>query len=446
MVKALPGGLNSISLPKVSHGQGCYVMDSTGKRYIDGSGGPAVFSLGHAHPEVNEAIKKQLDRIAHGYRYTFTSDPMIELTERIQQQCGPGFEHISYFCGGSEAIESALKIALQYHWAIGQKSRNRFIARDRSYHGNTLGALSVSGFAQRRKQYENSLIPCSFVSAANLYRPVVGGGEEALTDFLADELEQEILQLGAENVAAFIFEPVVGAAGGVVPAPESYPQKIREVCDRHGVLLISDEVMCGSGRCGHWRALEHYGGVRPDIMCIAKGLGGGYVPLGAVTFSDRIAQPIYEVDGELNTGHTFTGHTLACAAAAKVQEIVQRDGLVERVRAQGSSLIASLQAAVGDLEAVGDIRGRGHFVGVELVEDRDTRKPFDPDLRLADLIRARTLEAGLICYPVSGSVDGINGDVSIIAPPYIAGTSEFEEIAGKFETGLKIALADIKAY
>lgn len=433
----------SNALPKVSHGEGCYVFDSDGKQYIDGSGGPAVFSLGHAHPEVNEAIKAQLERIAHGYRYTFTSDPLIELNERLQSQVGPGFENVLYVSSGSEAMESALKIAIQFHWNKGDRSRFRFIARERSYHGNTLGALSISGFSQRRKQFENSLSPCTFVSAANAYRPAVLGDQDALTHFLADELEQEILRQGAENIAAFVFEPVVGAAGGVIPAPAGYAKSIREVCDRYGVLLIADEVMCGSGRCGTWRALEHDDNVAADIMTIAKSLGGGYVPLGAVLYSDRIAKPILDEDGAPNTGHTFSGHTLACAAAAKVQEIIQRDQLVERVRMQGPLLMTMLQDAVGGIDAVGDIRGRGHFVGIELVSDRESKQPFSHELMLTDLLRARLLDAGLICYHVNGIVDGSNGDAVIVAPPYIAGVAEFEEITEKLTASLKHVLNDV---
>jgi len=444
MGKAAHTSFVSNTLPKVSHGQGCYVFDSSGKRYIDGSGGPAVFSLGHSHPEVNDAIRQQLDRIAHGYRYTFTSDPINELNERIQAQTGPGFENIIYVSSGSEAIESALKVALQYHWVRGDRSRTRFISRKRSYHGNTLGALSISGFAQRRKHFENSLIPCTFVSTANVYRPAVDGGEDALTDFLVDELEQEILRQGAENIAAFVFEPVVGAAGGVIPAPDGYARRIRDVCDRYGVLLIADEVMCGSGRCGTWRALEHDDNVLPDIMTLAKSLGGGYVPIGAVLYSNKVGKPIFDSDGGPNTGHTFTGHTLACAAAAKVQEIVQRDQLLERVRAQGHTLMAMLQDSIGGIDAVGDIRGRGHFVGIELVSDRDSKTPFDPDLKLTDTLREKTLEAGLICYLVNGTVDGVNGDVVVIAPPYIAGTTEFEEITDKFSASLKLVLNEIR--
>ena len=444
MAKAYQTDFVSNLLPTVSHGKGCYVFDISGKQYIDGSGGPAVFALGHSHPEVNEAIKQQLDRIAHGYRYTFTSEPLMQLTELIQSQTGPGFEHAIYVSGGSEATESALKVALQYQQAVGEKSRTRFIARDRSYHGTTLGALSISGFAQRRKQFEGSLLPCSFVSAANTYRPPIDGSDADHSQWLADELENEINRLGAENVAAFVFEPVVGAAGGVVFAPDGYAAKVRKVCDRYGVLLVADEVMCGAGRCGTWRALEH-DGVRPDIMMIAKSLGGGYIPLGAVFYSDAVAERLTTADGGPNTGHTFTGHTLACAAAAKVQEIIVRDGLIDRVHQQGPQLLARVKEQVGDIETVGDIRGRGHFIGIELVADRESKEPFDAALRLTEAVRARTLEAGLICYPVSGTLDGERGDVAIIAPPYNTGEAEFDEITDKLSSGLRRALADIKA-
>jgi len=430
-------------LPKVAHASGCYVTDSNGKQYIDGSGGPAVFSLGHAHPEVNAAIEDQLARIAHGYRYSFTSDALERLTELVQQQAGPGFEHIVFVSSGSEAMESALKIAMQYHWTVGTPSRKRFIARNRSYHGNTLGALAVSGFSQRREHFEGSLGQCSFVSSANQYRLPDGVSESELSGYLAEELEQEILRLGSEMVAGFVMEPVVGAAGGVVPAPEGYADKIREVCDRHGVLLIADEVMCGAGRCGTWRALEH-DGIKPDIMVMAKGLGGGYVPLGATIFSAKIGEPIFEKCGGPSTGHTFTGHTLACAAASAVQEIVIRDQLVERVRNDGQRFQSNLKTRIGDLDAVGDIRGRGFFVGIELVADRNTKQPFDPELTMFDRVRRRAMEAGLICYPVGGTLDGSKGDVAILAPPYIASDNELEEIIDKFDGTLRSVLADVR--
>lgn len=429
----------SPDLPVVSHGAGCYVYDKSGNRYLDGSGGPAVFSLGHSHPEVNAAIKEQLDLIAHGYRYSFTSDPLVRLTELIQTQAGPGSEHILFVSSGSEAVESALKIALQYHWSRGEAERTRFISRERSYHGNTLGALSVSGFVQRREQFEGALIPCSFVSAANEYRPAIDGSVAELVEYLGNELQQEIDRLGAENVAAFIMEPVVGAAGGAVPAPYGYAQRIREICDRNGVLLIADEIMCGSARCGTWRALEH-DGVVADITAIGKGLGGGYVPIGAVLYTDEVQRPILEKSGGINTGHTFTGHTLACAAAAKVQQIVIRDELTKRVQERGSQLIAGMNESIGHLDAVGNIRGRGYLVGIELVQDKATRAPFDPEVNLTELIRDKTLENGLICYPVNGTIDGTRGDVVIISPPYNASDAVLDELITRLENGLNQAL------
>ena len=436
--------MNSIpdKLPTIAYGNGCYVFDTSGKQYIDGSGGPAVFCLGHAHPEVNAAIKQQLDRVAHGYRYTFTSEPLEHLSELIHTQAGPGLEHIIYVSSGSEAIESALKLALQYHWARGEDSRTQFIARDRSYHGNTLGALAVSGFSVRREPYENALDGCTFVSSANDYRPSGRQSPDELATFLADELDRTIQHFGPERVAGFVFEPVVGAAGGVVPGPATYAEKVSAVCDRHGVLTIADEVMCGAGRCGTWRALE-YDGVRPDIMSLAKGLGGGFVPIGATLFSSKVGEPIFADGGFPVTGHTFTGHTLACAAAARVQEIIIRDELVARVRDQGETFRSNLQDKLADIDAVGDVRGRGYFVGVELVKNRNTKVPFDSSLQLHDRIRVRTLEAGLICYPVTGNVDGTNGDVAILSPPYNASDSELDEIIDKFDRGLRAALQDI---
>lgn len=419
--------------PIVDYGRGSYVFDKTGKRYIDGSGGPAVYCLGHANKEVNDAIKAQLDRIAHGYRGNFTSDPLEELQSVIAECCGRGFNNMLFVTGGSEAVESCLKLALQYQQAIGENKRVRFIARHRSWHGNTLGALAVSGFSQRRDLYEGALTPASFVSAANAYRPPDGVAPEQLVAVLAAELDREIDAAGAQNVCAFIFEPVVGAAAGAVPAPPGYASAIREVCDHHGVLVIADEVMCGAGRTGTWRALEH-DAVEPDIMAVAKGLGGGYIPLGAAIFHDRIAEPINREHGGPISGHTFSGHTTACAGALAVQKIVARDGLLERIRNKGPWLMAALSDELGDHPHVGNIRGRGYFIGVEFVADRATREPFDSAQMVFAQIRDAAFANGLICYPVGGTVDGIRGDHAILAPPYNASDSELAEIVEKFVT------------
>ena len=445
-VFASPGGgeIPDAGLPKIAYGKGCRLFDANGKDYIDGSGGPAVFCLGHAHPEVNDAIRRQLDRVAHGYRYNFTSDPLEELTELVADRCGPGYRRMIFTTGGSEAVESALKVALHYHTANGETSRRRFIARRRSWHGNTLGALSVSEFKERRDPFEGALIPVSHLSPVNVYRPPVGILATQVAQYCAQELEEEILRVGAHNVAAFIFEPVVGAAGGVVPAPDNYANAVRKICDRYGVLVIADEVMCGAGRCGTWRALEH-DGVLPDIMAVAKGLAGGYVPLGATIYHDRIGEILEGKAGGPMTGHTFTGHTLACAAGAAVQQIVKRDRLVERVAASGYEFRQCLEKRLSDLESLGDVRGRGFFVGLEFVTNRTSKIPFSPKVSLHNRIRARSLEIGLICYPMGGNVDGIAGDTVILAPPYNASAAELEEIVNKLDRSVRLALADISA-
>ena len=432
-------------LPKLASGRGSRVVDVSGKEYLDGSGGPAVFCLGHAHPEVNDAIRRQLDLVAHAYRYNFTSDPLEELTEIVGRRAGPDLQQMVFTCGGSEAVESALKIALHFHWANGEPTSSRFIARRRSWHGNTLGALSVSELSDRQAPYRGLMLPVSHISPANAFRPPDGVDAADVAAWCAAELESEIVRLGPTNVAAFIFEPVVGAAGGVVPAPDGYARLVREVCDRHGVLMIADEVMCGAGRCGTWRALEH-DGVVPDIMPVAKGLGGGYVPLGATLYHRRIADVLEAVSGGPMTGHTFTGHTLACAAGLAVQRIVERDGLVERVRRDGPALqhhcvtrwAQSMPSRLG-----GRLRGRGFFVGVEFVADRATNEPFDPALALHLRIRRQSLDHGLICYPMGGNVDGTRGDTVIIAPPYNASADDLDEIVERFADSVQAALAEI---
>jgi adenosylmethionine-8-amino-7-oxononanoate aminotransferase len=439
-MKNRPSGFGIEKLPRIVRGQGSYLFDAAGKRYLDGSGGPAVFCVGHAHPEVNAAITRQLDEIAYAYRYLFTSSALEGLTETVLRLCGGDFKDIVYSGSGSEAVESALKIALQHFAARGLMSKRRFIARQRSWHGNTLGALSVSGFAQRRRAFEGSLLDVTFVSAANAYRMPEGVSGADLAAHLAAELEQTILSLGSQNVAAFVFEPIVGAAGGVVPAPDGYAQAIQAVCGKHDVLLIADEVMCGSGRSGTWRALEHER-VVPDIMSIAKGLAGGYIPLGATLVTARVAAPIHSEHGAFMTGHTFTGHTAACAAGLAVQHIIERDRLLDRVRNTGATFQESLRHALSRFDEVGDVRGRGFFIGIELVRDRQTKVPFPAERALSFDIGARAFADGLICYPCSGNVDGAAGDTIIIAPPYNAGDGELEEIITKLARAIDGALS-----
>ncbi len=427
------------SLPRIVRGAGSYLYDSAGRRYLDGSGGPAAFSIGHGNLEVNAAISEQLAKVACGYRYLFTSEPLEQLTELLLERCGSEFGPIVFSSSGSEAIEGAMKVALQYWDARGSATRKRFIARERSYHGNTLGALSLSGFRERRRPFAGSLLDVAFVSSANAYRPLHGLAGTELVAALAQELDERITALGPEQVAAFVFEPVVGAAGGVVPAPDGYARAVRAVCDRHGVLLIADEVMCGAGRCGTWRALEH-DGVIPDILAIGKGLAGGYIPLAATIVRRSLGELILQQQGALLTGHTYSGHTTACAAGLAVQRIIERESLVERVRTRGPQLRAQLQQALERFAEVGDVRGRGFFIGIELVADRTTREPLPRDRGIAHAIGRLAFEDGLICYPCSGNVDGVRGDTLIVAPPYNASETELAELIDKLAGAVARAL------
>jgi adenosylmethionine-8-amino-7-oxononanoate aminotransferase len=427
-------------LPRIARGEGSYLYDADGRRYLDGSGGPAAFSIGHGNPEVNAAIAHQLGQVACGYRYLFTSEPMEELTQLLVSLCGPAYGHIVFSLSGSEAVESALKVALQYWSARGQATKKRFIARERSYHGNTLGALSVSGFLDRRRPFEGSLLDVAFVSAANAYRAPGGLTGPELASALAGELEERILSLGADRVAAFILEPVVGAAGGVVPAPAGYLRAVREVCERHQVLVIADEVMCGSGRCGTWSALEH-DEVSADILAIGKGLAGGYIPLAATIASREVGDVIHREHGAILTGHTYSGHTTACAAGLAVQRIIARESLVQRVRERGATLLQELRASLQRFDAVGDVRGRGFFIGIELVRDPRTREPFAPEDGISQRIAQRAFQNGLILYPGAGHIGGLAGDTIVIAPPYNASEAELAELVEKLTAAVAWVLA-----
>ena len=429
-------------MPRISHGKGVYLYDESGKQYIDGSGGPVLFCIGHGNEEVTEAVKAQLDKVAFGYTKFFSSDAQEDLKALIGERAGGGLTRMVYVSSGSEAVESCLKVALQYHQANGEPTRTRFISRERSYHGNTLGALSVSGFLERRQPYEGALTQVSFLSPVNTYRPPAGVAPEDVAAHGAKELEDEIQRLGPGNVAAFIFEPVVGAAGGAVPAPPGYAKRVREICDRHGVLLISDEVLCGVGRCGTWRALEE-DGVVPDLMSVAKGLAGGYVPLGAAVFQEYIERTILTRYEAIASGHTFSGHTAACAAGLAVQTIIKRDNLLAKVRADGAYMFDQLNEALGQMHLVGDIRGRGMLAGIEIVRDRETREPYEPEKRLHLRIKDRAFENGLIVYPTGGNVDGVRGDQVLIAPPYTATRAEIDEVVDKFATTLSQISAEL---
>lgn len=428
-------------LPMAVAGDGIEIVDSTGKRYIDASGGAAVSCLGHSHRRVIDAVEKQARQLAYAHTSFFTTEAAEALAERLVANAPAGIGHAYFVSGGSEAIEASLKLARQYFVEIGQQERKHFIARRQSYHGNTLGALAIGGNAWRREPFLPLLIEAHHVSACYAYRGQRSGEtEEAYAQRLANELEQKILELGPDTVAGFVAETVVGATAGAVPPVRGYFRKIREVCDKYGVLLILDEVMCGMGRTGYLYACEEEG-VSPDLLTIAKGLGAGYQPIGATLVSDRIYEAIVGGAGFFQHGHTYIGHATACAAALEVQRVIEEEKLLANVKARGAQLRATLRERLGDHPHVGDIRGRGLFAGVEFVLDRNSKAPFDPRHMLHASIKREAMARGLMVYPMGGTIDGKQGDHVLLAPPFICTADDIERIADRLYDAVAAALA-----
>lgn len=414
----------SAKLPTAIAGDGCYLIDQTGKRYFDGSGGAAVSCLGHSNQRVRDAIKAQVDTMAYAHTSFFTSDPTEALADLLIEHAPGNLDRVYFVSGGSEAVESAIKLARQYHVERGEPQRGHIIARRQSYHGNTIGALSAGGNAWRRAQFAPLLVEMSHIAPCYEYaeRP----DDESPKDYgkrVANELEEEILRVGADRVMAFIAEPVVGATLGAVPAVPGYFKRIREICDTYGVLLILDEVMCGMGRTGHLFACEAEG-VSPDILCIAKGLGAGYQPIGAMLCTDRVYDTIAGGTGFFQHGHTYLGHSVATAAGlAVMQEIIERE-LVPQVKARGAFLDQLLRDRFSQHPNIGDIRGRGLFRGIEFVADREGKRPFAARLGLSGKLKKAAFVEGLLCYPMPGTRDGKIGDHILLAPPFIATEAE----------------------
>jgi adenosylmethionine-8-amino-7-oxononanoate aminotransferase len=432
---------HSKSQPPVAvGGEGCYLIDAAGKRYLDGSGGAAVSCLGHGDAEVTAAIKAQLDRLAFAHTGFFTSEPAEALADLLIAHAPKGIDRVYFVSGGSEATEAAIKLARQYWVERGQPQRGRLIARKQSYHGNTIGALSAGGNAWRRAQFGPLLLDVSHIDPCYEYRLREEG--ESLEDYgrrAADTLETELLRVGPETVMAFMAEPVVGAtAGALTPAP-GYFKRIREICDKYGILLILDEVMCGMGRTGTLFACEQ-DDVRPDIVCIAKGLGAGYQPIGAMLCSAAIYDTIAAGSGFFQHGHTYIGHPVATAAGLAVVSAILNRGLLARVNRQGETLNQGLISRFGQHPHIGDIRGRGLFRGIEIVADRESKAPFDPSRGVAAKIKKAAFEAGLICYPMSGTIDGRQGDHVLLAPPFIIDDAQIGELIDKLDAALTSVL------
>lgn len=430
-------------LPTAVAGDGCYIIDDTGKRYLDGSGGAAVSCLGHSDAAVIAAVQEQVSKLAFAHTGFLTSDPAEQLADLLIANAPAGLDRVYFVSGGSEATEAAIKLARQYHLERGEPKRRHLIARRQSYHGNTLGALAAGGNAWRRQQFDPLLIGVSHIAPCYEYVDRAEGESSlAYGQRVANELEAEILRLGPETVMAFMAEPVVGATAGAVPAVEGYFKRIREICDQYGVLLILDEVMCGMGRTGHLFACEA-DGVSPDILCIAKGLGAGYQPIGAMLCSAKIYDAISGGSGFFQHGHTYIGHPVATAAGLAVVQQMQKRDLIARCQHMGEMLQSALQERFDQHPHVGDIRGRGLFRGVELVVDRNGKTPFDPSLGLAGKIKKAAFEAGLICYPMSGTRDGRLGDHVLLAPPFIISPDQIGELVDKLDAAISSALSTV---
>jgi len=428
------------SIPTVARGEGVYLYDTAGKQYFDGSGGAAVSCLGHGDPDVINAIKAQLDNIAYAHTSFFTSDPAEQLADKLIQHAPEGIDRVYLVSGGSEAMEASLKLARQYFVETGQPQRHNVIARRQSYHGNTLGALATGGNEWRRAPFAPLMVQTTHISPCFEYRGK--RAEETTQEYglrVANELEDEILRLGEDTVIAFVAEPVVGATAGAVPAVQGYFKRIREICDKYGVLLILDEVMCGMGRTGTLFASEQEG-ISPDIVAIAKGLGAGYQPIGAMLSSAKIYAAIESGSGFFQHGHTYIGHPTASAAALTVLTKLTDGGLVEKCAVMGDRLQDALQNEFGQHPNIGDIRGRGLFRGLEIVEDRETNRPFDPSRSIHKVLKKETFEAGLACYPQGGTADGKIGDHILLAPPFIINDNHIDEIVTKLGIAFAKAL------
>jgi adenosylmethionine-8-amino-7-oxononanoate aminotransferase len=431
------------TLPVAAGGQGIYVRDSQGQTYIDASGGAAVSSLGHGHPDVIAAMHAQIDRCAYAHTAFFTTEPAEQLADRLVAQAPAGIGGVYLVSGGSEAMETALKLARQYFVEGGEEQRTLFIGRRQSYHGNTLGALAVGGNEWRRKPFAPLLMDVPRVAPCYEYRDRLEGQTTAqYTGMLLDELEATILLVDPERVIGFCAEPVVGATGGAIPPTPDYFRGVRTLCDKYGILFIADEVMCGMGRTGTMYAIEQ-DGVAPDLIAVAKGLGAGYAPIGAVLANGAIVERLRGGSGVFLHGHTYIGHPVAAAAALAVQQVIERDDLLVQVQKRGATLRRMLGDVFGAHPHVGDIRGRGLFMALELVRDRATKEPFAPELKLHAAIKREAMARGLMVYPMGGTIDGRSGDHVLLAPPFIVSAGELSEIVSRLEDAVNSAVKQV---
>jgi adenosylmethionine-8-amino-7-oxononanoate aminotransferase len=430
--------------PVVRSGHGCWLVDDQGRQYLDACGGAAVSALGHQHPAIIKAMHQQIDTLAYAHTSFFTSPPAEALADYLVAHApffgrddGQRLDRVYLVSSGSESIEAALKFARQVAIERGQKNRVHFIARRQSYHGNTLGALAVGGNAWRRAQFQELLMPVHHVSACYEYRGrLEHETPEQFSARLVKEFEDQVLLIGPDQVLAFVAEPVVGATLGAVPPTPGYFKGIRDVCDRHGILLILDEVMCGMGRTGSLFAYEQEA-VQPDIVAIAKGLGGGYQPIAAMMVRKELHDVIMQGSGFFQHGHTYLGHPVACATALAVLKLMEAERLVEQAHDKGRYLMNALGRALSDHPWVGDIRGRGLFIGIELVADKISKTALPAAWKTHARVKRQAMANGLMCYPMGGTIDGQQGDHILLAPPLIMSQAEMDQVAERLTQTLQ---------
>jgi adenosylmethionine-8-amino-7-oxononanoate aminotransferase len=412
--------------PRVARGNGIYLWDEEGRRYIDGSGGTFVAILGQGVDDIADAIAAQMRRVAFAYTGNFTSEVEQSFTRRLVELAGQGFCRAWLCTSGSTANEIAAKLARHYHLLRGNAEKSRVVARWHSYHGSTTGALSMTGAVPRRRLYEPLLLDWPHVEPPYCYRCPLGLAYPACAAACAGDLEATVLRVGPQYLSAFIVEPVAGGPLGALVTPPEYLRTARDICNRHDMLLIDDEVVSGLGRTGHAFAITA-SGVVPDIITVAKGLAGGYVPIGAVIVHERIYQAFDKAGISFVHGESFTGHTTLSAAGLATLDYIERHDLVRRAGALGARLGARM-APLADLPIVGEVRGAGLLRGIELVADKATRRPFPRAHGIAERVAAEAAARGLLVLPGSGGADGIDGDTIVLAPPYVITEDEIDEM------------------
>ncbi len=413
--------------PTVERGEGIYLYDTNGKRYIDGSSGPLVCNIGHGVKEIGEAYAAQAEKVAYVFRSHFTSKPVEKLATLIAEMAPDGLDKVFFVSSGSEGTEMAAKIAHQYYLELGQERKELIISRWLSYHGITMGALSMSGHLARRKNFVNSLLPYPKICAPNCYHCPEKSAYPGCNLACAHRLRETIQMVGQEYISAFIAEPVVGAAGGAITPPPEYYQIIREICDEFDILFIADEVMTGFGRTGLNFGMEHWD-VTPDMIVFAKGASAGYYPLGGVIISDKIFKVLRDgKKGIFAPGHTFSGTPMAGTVGVEVLEYMYRHDLIANVSQLSTYLMDQLKTLYKH-PIVGDVRGKGFLLGIEFVKNQESRQPFDFEEsgKVAGMIAKKSFENGLIIYPGGGTVDGHRGDHVLVAPPFVIKKDEID--------------------